>query len=179
MLALFNNSGCHLLSTYWRSGIIILLLSGFKDHVLLLPCLLTIWRLREMKGRSAEGPRDEQKVVSKVLLRTPSNSLRAHGLYIQSMEFSRPEYWSGSCSLLQGIFPTQGSKRGLPHCRWILYHLSYQGSLSDWVPFTSQEYETMRYISLKNRSKRILGDRVRGRLRPDDKYSTSVWDSDS
>ena len=26
---------------------------------------------------------------------------------IQSMEFSRPEYWSGSFSLLQGIFPTQ------------------------------------------------------------------------
>jgi len=40
------------------------------------------------------------------------------------MEFSRPEYWSpwnspgqntgvGSCSLLQGIFPTQGSKPAL------------------------------------------------------------------
>ena len=26
----------------------------------------------------------------------------------------------GSCSLLQGIFPTQGSNPGLPHCRWIL-----------------------------------------------------------
>ena len=33
-----------------------------------------------------------------------------------------------SCSLLQGIFPTQGLKPGLPHCRQILYHLSYQGS---------------------------------------------------
>ena len=31
-------------------------------------------------------------------------------------------------SLLQGIFPTQGSNPGLPHCRWILYHLSYQES---------------------------------------------------
>jgi len=29
------------------------------------------------------------------------------------MEFSRPEYWSGSFSLLQGIFPTQESIRGL------------------------------------------------------------------
>ena len=29
--------------------------------------------------------------------------------------------------LLQGIFPTQGSNLGLPHCRQILYHLSYQG----------------------------------------------------
>ena len=34
----------------------------------------------------------------------------------------------GSHSLLQGIFPTQGSNPGLPHCRWILYHLSHQGS---------------------------------------------------
>jgi len=34
----------------------------------------------------------------------------------------------GSLSLLQGIFPTQGSNPGLPHCRWILYQLSYQRS---------------------------------------------------
>ena len=30
--------------------------------------------------------------------------------------------------LLQGIFPTQGSNLGLPHCRQMLYHLSHQGS---------------------------------------------------
>ena len=46
---------------------------------------------------------------------------------IQSMEFSRPEYWS-SPSFLQGIFPTQGSNPGLPHCRRILYHLSHKGN---------------------------------------------------
>ena len=34
----------------------------------------------------------------------------------------------GSFSLLQGIFPTQGSNRGLLHCRWILYQLNYEGS---------------------------------------------------
>ena len=34
----------------------------------------------------------------------------------------------GSLSLLQWIFPTQKSTRGLLHCRWILYQLSYQGS---------------------------------------------------
>ena len=34
----------------------------------------------------------------------------------------------GSRSLLQGIFPTQGSHPGLLHCRLILFHLSYQGS---------------------------------------------------
>ena len=34
----------------------------------------------------------------------------------------------GSLSLLQGIFPTQGSNPGLPHCRQILYQLSHKGS---------------------------------------------------
>ena len=34
----------------------------------------------------------------------------------------------GSLSLLQGIFQTQESNRGLLHCRGILYQLSYQGS---------------------------------------------------
>ena len=32
-----------------------------------------------------------------------------------------------SHSLLQGIFPTQGSNPGLQHCRLILYQLSHQG----------------------------------------------------
>ena len=41
--------------------------------------------------------------------------------------FSRQEYWSGCHFLLQGIFSTQGLNRGLPHCRQILYHLSYKG----------------------------------------------------
>ena len=34
----------------------------------------------------------------------------------------------GSLSLLQWIFPTQESNRGLLHCRRILYPLSYEGS---------------------------------------------------
>ena len=45
-----------------------------------------------------------------------------------SMEFSRQEYRSGLPCLLQGIFLTQGSNPGLPHCRKILYHLSHQRS---------------------------------------------------
>ena len=47
----------------------------------------------------------------------------------------------GSLSLLQGIFPTQGSNPGLPHCRQILYQLSHKGSprILEWVadPFSS------------------------------------------
>ena len=34
----------------------------------------------------------------------------------------------GCHSLLQGIFPAQGSNPGLPHCRWILYQQSHTGS---------------------------------------------------
>ena len=45
-------------------------------------------------------------------------------------------------SLLQGIFPTQGSNPGLPHCRRILYQLNHQESprILEWVanPFSSR-----------------------------------------
>ena len=43
-----------------------------------------------------------------------------------------------SLSLLQRIFPTQGSNLGLPHCRQVLYQLSNQGSLKilEWVAYT-------------------------------------------
>ena len=43
----------------------------------------------------------------------------------------------GSLSLLQGIFPTQGSNPGLPHYRWILYQLSHEGSprILEWVAY--------------------------------------------
>jgi len=41
----------------------------------------------------------------------------------------------GYHALLQGIFPTQGSNPGLPHCRRILYCLSHQGfpRILEWV----------------------------------------------
>ena len=41
----------------------------------------------------------------------------------------------GTLSLLQGIFPTQGSNPGLLNCRWILYCPSHQGSprILEWV----------------------------------------------
>ena len=47
----------------------------------------------------------------------------------------------GCHALLQEIFPTQGSNPGLPHCRWIVYHLSHQGSprILKWVyPFSRE-----------------------------------------
>ena len=55
-----------------------------------------------------------------------SNSLRPHGLYCL---WNSPGQNTGvgSCSLLKGIFPTQGSNPGLLHCRQILYQLSHKG----------------------------------------------------
>ena len=51
----------------------------------------------------------------------------------------------GNCSLLQGIFPTQGSNPGLLHCRRILYQLSHKGSLRilEWVayPFSREFFQ--------------------------------------
>ena len=45
-----------------------------------------------------------------------------------SMEFSRQEYWNWLPFPSPGIFPTQGSNPGLPHCGQTLYRLSHQGS---------------------------------------------------
>ena len=49
-----------------------------------------------------------------------------------------------SCSLLQGIFPIQGSNLDLLHCRQILYQLNHQGSprILEWVayPFSRGSY---------------------------------------
>ena len=69
-----------------------------------------------------------------------SNSLWPHGLY---SPWNSPGQNTGvdSSSLLQWIFPNQGSNPGLPHCRWILDQLSQEGSprILEWVayPFSS------------------------------------------
>ena len=55
-----------------------------------------------------------------------ANSLRPHGLY-SPWNSPGQNTGGGSLSLLQGIFPTQGSKPGPPHCRSILYQLSPKG----------------------------------------------------
>ena len=56
-----------------------------------------------------------------------SDSLRPHGLY-SPWNSSGQNTGVGSLSLLQGTFPTQGSKPGLLHCRHIVYQLSHKGS---------------------------------------------------
>ena len=56
-----------------------------------------------------------------------SDSLQPHGLYSQWNSLGQ-NIGVGSLSLLQGIFPSQGSNPGLPLCRWILYQLNHKGS---------------------------------------------------
>ena len=56
-----------------------------------------------------------------------SDSLQPRGLY-GPWNFPGQNTGVGSLSLLQGIFPTQGSNLGLPHYGQILYQLSHQGS---------------------------------------------------
>jgi len=62
---------------------------------------------------------------------------------IQSMEFSRPEYWA-AFPFSRGIFPTQGLNPGLLHCRRILYQLSYQRS-----PYPDIWSNTIQQVSRK------------------------------
>ena len=65
-----------------------------------------------------------------------SRSVVSDSAIPQTVALQAPHPWDspgkntrvGSHSLLQGIFSTQGSNPGLPHCKQILYHLSHQVS---------------------------------------------------
>ena len=61
-----------------------------------------------------------------------SNSLQPHGLY-SPWNSPGQNTGAGSLSLLQGIFPTQGSNTGLPYCKQILNQLSHKGSPNSGV----------------------------------------------
>ena len=65
-----------------------------------------------------------------------SDSLQTHGLH-NPWNSPGQNTGVGSRSLLKGIFPTQGSNLGLPHCRWIFYQLSHKGSprILEWVAY--------------------------------------------
>ena len=62
-------------------------------------------------------------------------SLQPHGLYTLWNSPGR-NTGVGSSSLLQRIFLIQGSNPGLPHCRWILYQLSHQLRILEWIAYS-------------------------------------------
>ena len=65
-----------------------------------------------------------------------SDSLRPQGLF---SPWNSPGHNTqvGSFSLLQVIFPTQGTNPGFPHYRWTLYQLRHKGSQRklEWVAY--------------------------------------------
>ena len=61
-----------------------------------------------------------------------SDSLRLHGLY-SSWNSPGQNTGMGSFSLLPGIFPTQGSNPGLPHCRQVLYQAGVWQNPLYWI----------------------------------------------
>ena len=69
------------------------------------------------------------KLISKVVKVkvAQADSLRPHGLY---SPWNSPGQNTevGKLSLLQGIFPTQRSNPGFPHCRRNLYQMNHKGS---------------------------------------------------
>ena len=73
------------------------------------------------------------KTYSEVSFHTSQNESESHSVMSDSVTpWTIKSPWNspgqntgvGSLSLLQGIFPTQGSNLGLLHCMWILDHLS-------------------------------------------------------
>ena len=89
-----------------------------------------------IKGQTEEGgfPGGADGKESESRLVVPA--LQPHGLYNPWNSLAQ-NTGVGSLSLLQGIFPTQGSNPGLPLCREILYQLSHKGSPSilGWVAY--------------------------------------------
>ena len=94
----------------------------------MLASVISVLFLSYWQKENAGLKRNESESESRSVM---SNSLGLLGLYSpwnspgQNTEI-------GSCSLLQGIFPTQGSKPGLPHCRRILYQLSQREAQEYW-----------------------------------------------
>ena len=97
----------------------------------------SIGLMQSLSKLTAESSEETDKLILKVTWSAKwkwsesrsvvSDSLQPHGLYI-SWNSPDEDTGVGSLSLLQGIFPTQGSNPGLPHCKKILYKLSHKGS---------------------------------------------------
>ena len=75
-----------------------------------------------------------------------SNSLKPHGLYT-AWNCPGQNTGVGSHSLLLGIFPTQGSNPGLPHCRQILYRLSHKGSPFQFKEVFKWEHQSIIFVT--------------------------------
>ena len=93
------------------------------------------WSMQRNRGKQQKGKtRDLLKKIRgtkgtfhakvKVKVAQSCPTLWPQGLYSQQNSPGQSN-GVGSTSLLEEIFPTQGSNLGLPHCRQILYQLSH------------------------------------------------------
>ena len=66
----------------------------------------------------------------------------------------------------RGILPTQGSKPGLPHCRRILYQLSYQGYVFIKLNHFAVQQKLIQCTSTVLQFKKKRKNKPRGKLTP-------------
>ena len=105
-------------------------------HVKQLSCLIFS---NDVRKQHQSVPFGDNSTLTKIRLKKKSwSQLAAFGTLVPEVKlkslscvrlFATP--WTvqnTGLSLLQGIFPTQGSNPGLPHCRRILYHLNHKVS---------------------------------------------------
>ena len=101
-----------------------------------------------MQCRNSFLPGEFKKNLLKGLVREWVKVAQSCPTLCDPMDYTVPEILQArintgvdNLSLFQGIFPTQGSNPGLPHCRWIISQLSHKGSprILEWVvyPFSS------------------------------------------
>ena len=98
-------------------------------------------RVQRQRGESERGGHEGTGKWKSKSRSVMSDSLRPHALY-SPWNFPGQNTGVDSLSLLQGIFPTQGSNPDLLYCRRILYQLSHKESprILEWVayPFSSR-----------------------------------------
>ena len=79
------------------------------------------------------------------------DSLRPHGLkptrLLCPWDFPGKSTRVACHFLLQGIFLTQGPNPGLPHCKQTLYHLSHQGTPSQFSVFSEYLAESGTWLN--------------------------------
>ena len=99
-------------------------------------------------GSSVQGGFSRQEYWSGLPCPPPPGDLPNPGIksrspalqadFMSSEPPGKPKNTGVGChSLLQRIFPTQRLNLGFLHCRWILHHLSHQGSprILEWVAY--------------------------------------------
>ena len=95
---------------------------GSKENKYKSICTVEDWvGRRDMRGRK------KVKLFSHVWLFVTPWTVAQPGSSVH-VDFPDKSTGVGCHFLLQGIFPTQGSNPGLPHCRQMLYRLSHQES---------------------------------------------------